>query len=186
MTVKLLLPSKAQLEAIRTYLNLDSGEVSDVFMKSLERGAGYIEQYDFPVPLPSRSGYKRLSIAMPGQSGLKPIFLVPLEASGLALKIERPHVDGAHPIVVCVYALEDFDALVREAGKEYSAVMMSELLERLAGVLRQEDVVSIVEETLAESNLGLIFKAYRSAAAISDAIEEVPAKTARSFLPRRG
>lgn len=184
MAVKLLSPSKAQLEAIRSYLNLDSGEVADAFMKSLERGAGYIEQYNRPIAL--GSGCKRLSMAMPGEAGLQAILFVPLEASGLALKIERPHVDGAHPIVVCVYALEDFDALVREAGKEYSAVMMSELLERLAGVLRQEDVVSIVEETLAESNLGLVFKAYRSAAAISDAIEEVPAKTARSFLPRRG
>lgn len=184
MTVKLLLPSKAQLEAIRTYLNLDSGEVADAFMKSLERGVGYIEQYNRPIALDS--GCKRLSMALPGEAGLQAILLVPLEASGLVLKIERPHVDGAHPIVVCVHALEDFDALVREVGKAYGEKMMGVLLERLGSVMGHDEVVSCVQETLFESDLGPLFRAHRSAVAISDAIEEVPAKTARSFLPRRG
>lgn len=186
MAIKLLSPTKAQMEAIRRYLNLDSGEVADTFIRSLERGAGYIEHYDHPTPSPSRSGYKRFSIATPGQSGLKPIFFVPLEASDLVLKIERPHADGAHPIVVFVYALEDFDALVREAGKEYSAVMMSELLERLGGIMSHDEVVSCVQETLDESKLGLLFRAHRSAAAISDAIEAAPTRPARPSLPRRG
>lgn len=184
MAVKLLSPSKAQLEAIRAYLNLDPGEVADAFMKSLERGAGYIEQYNRPIAL--GSGCKRLSMAMPGEAGLQAILFVPLEASGLALKIERPHVDGAHPIVVCVHALEDFDALVREAGKAYGEKMMGALLERLGGIMSHDEVVSCVQETLAESNLGPLFRAHRSAAAISDAIDTDAQKPARAFVPRRG
>ena len=184
MAVKLLSPSKAQLEAIRTYLNLDSGEVADAFMKSLERGVGYIEQYNRPVAM--GSGCKRLSMAMPGEAGLQTILFVPLELSGLVLKIERPYVDGAHPIVVCVHALEDFDALVREASKAYGEKMMGELIERLGSIMSHDEVVSCVQETLVESDLAPLFRAHRSANILLDAIEEAPAKPARSFLPRRG
>lgn len=184
MAVKLLSPTKAQMEAIRRYLNLDSGEVADTFIRSLERGAGYIEQYNRPIAL--GSGCKRLSMAMPGEAGLQAILFVPLEASGLVLKIERPYVDGAHPIVVCVHALEDFDVLVRETGKAYGEKMMGALLERLGSIMSHDEVVSCVQETLDESKLGLLFRAHQSAAAISDAIEAAPTRPARPSLPRRG
>jgi len=184
MAVKLLSPTKTQMEAIQAYLNLDSGEVADAFMKSLERGVGYIEQYNRPVAL--GSGCKRLSMAMPGEAGLQAILFVPLESSGLVLKIERPHVNGAHPIVVCVHALEDFDALVRESGKAYGEKMMGELIERLGSIMSHDEVVSCVQETLSESDLGPLFRAHRSASVLMDAIEAEPSKPARSFLPRRG
>lgn len=182
MAVKLLSPTKTQMEAIQAYLNLDSGEVADAFMKSLERGVGYIEQYNRPVAL--GSGCKRLSMAMPGEAGLQAILFVPLESSGLVLKIERPHVNGAHPIVVCVHALEDFDALVREAGKAYGEKMMGELIDRLGSIISHDEVVSCVQETLSESDLGPLFRAHRSAVAISEVIEAEPAKPARAFVSR--
>jgi len=185
MAVKFATPTREQLEAIQIFLQMDSSEAAGALMKSLAHGAGYLLDYDRPLPLTTLETFKMLSMAPPGQAGLQRVWILPHAASGLTLKITRPHVEGRHPIDICLHALEDFDAVVREVAEQYSDTVMTDLIARLGHLLDSQAVLDCINKTLADSDLGGLFHAARSAAVLADAIEPCPDRPARSFIARR-
>ena len=175
-------PTPAQTEALIDFLGLSKTAHANQI--------GFLEilgTAHFPVLTPAATFNltevytRKLFLGEPGKEGSATQVFILHEKIGLTIEVLMDIQNHKRAMSVSVYALEDFDTVVHEATQAYINTLIEKVVNHTRGALPPQAVLECVKTSLANSELGALFEADRSATILQDAVEE---RSVRAFVPR--
>lgn len=177
-TRKTQIPSEQQIDRVLKLLELDAAQHAKA-----RRHLATIGWSMFSDVAP-------LQISAPGTrtfhaQGYDPVKIIPHGSSGLTLKVHLIEASNRpRSLELELYALEDFEAVVREAGEEIVSFKVTDTIRSLQGAFSAQEILEMFKSSFENSDLGAVFKADRSAAIMQDSIEQAPEKPVKAFFTR--